>query len=77
MNYLDHGLSICIVITLLKLVDYFDECVDKPGSIPLSQTGSALARADLSPFARSTLGLNRHSPAIFIKIYNAITACMA
>ena len=35
---------------------------------PLSQTGSALARADLSPFARRTLGLNRHSHVIFIKI---------
>ena len=42
----------------------------------LSQTGSTLARTNLSPFARCTLGLNRHSPAIFIKIFYAITACM-
>ena len=42
----------------------------------LSQTGSTLARTNLSPFARCTLGLNRHSPAISIKIFYAITACM-
>ena len=29
-------------------------------SRPLSQTGSTLARTNLSPFARCTLGLNRH-----------------
>ena len=34
------------------------------------------SRTHLSPFARCTLGLSRHSPAIFIKIYCAITACM-
>ena len=33
-----------------------------------SQTGSALARADLSPFSRRTLGLNLLSHAIFINI---------
>ena len=45
---------------------------------PLSQTGSPLARTNLSPFARGTLELNRHSPAVFIKIYSyyAIIACM-
>ena len=32
----------------------------------LSLAGSALARTDLLPFARCTLGLNHHSPAIFI-----------
>ena len=43
--------------------------------IALLQTGSTLARTNLSPFARCTLGLNRHSPAnIFIKIYYA-TQC--
>ena len=43
---------------------------------PLSQTGSTLTRTSLSPFARCTLGLNRHSPAILIKIFYATTACM-
>ena len=43
----------------------------------LSKTGSTLARTNqLSPFARCTLGLNRHSPAIFIKIFYVITPCM-
>ena len=58
-------------------------CVVRPGlgitvfkGYPLSQTGCALARTNLSPFGRCTLGLNRHSPAIFIKIYYAITAYM-
>ena len=45
--------------------------------VSFSQTESALARTTLSPFARCILGLNRHSPAIFIKICYAITACMA
>ena len=44
--------------------------------VPLLQTGSALARTYLSPFARCTLGMNRHLPAIFSKLYYAITACM-
>ena len=35
----------------------------------LSQTGSTLARTNLSPFSRCTLRLNRHSLAIFIKIF--------
>ena len=41
--------------------------------MPLSQTGSTLTHTNLLSFARCTLGLNRHSPAIFIKIYYAIT----
>ena len=51
---------------------------DKRGSrgMALSQTESTLARTNLSPFARCTLGLNRHSPAIYIKIFYTITACM-
>ena len=49
---------------------------DKTAETPLSQTGSTLARTtcNLTPFARCTLGLNRHSPAICIKISYVITA---
>ena len=37
---------------------------------------STLAHTNLSPFAQCTLGLNCHSPAIFIKIFYVITVCM-
>ena len=48
------------------------------GLIALSQTGSALASTDMSPFKRCTLELNcRHSPATFVKMYYAIIACMS
>ena len=43
---------------------------------PLSQTGSTLTGTNLSPFARCALGLNRHSPAIFIKMFYPIVAWM-
>ena len=35
---------------------------------PLLQTGSTLARTNLSPFARCTLGLNCHTPVIFSRL---------
>ena len=44
-------------------------------TIPLSPTASAL-RTNVPPFARCTLGLNHHSPAIFNMIYYGITARM-
>ena len=58
-------LSILRAVTLMFL-----QC----SSLALSQTGSTLLRTNMSPLARCTLGLSRHSPAIFIKILYAISA---
>ena len=54
------------------LLTFFPKSLFQKSSFTLSPTGSALAYINLSPFARSTLGLNRHFPAIFITIYRCL-----
>ena len=63
--------------TLLNLISPYNSCsvISNKWHNTLLQTESALARTGLS-LGRCTLGVNRHSPAIFDKIYYAITACM-
>ena len=55
----------------ILLVDIDADSIEQSKIFALSPTGSTLARTDLSPFARSALGLSRHSPAIVVFVMSA------
>ena len=53
-----------------SLIAFTENIINRKAKVPLSQTGSTLARSNLPSFARCTLGLNRH---FYKKIYYAIS----